>query len=199
MNFKRKNIRKWIIENKSIISSVSAVGQMLAVVLGVTIATFEFSLKDRAAERKKVETTRNLMEESWALHQDVLEDLISYQTMTPEERKDCNLLKEINEKRKDVFHFYFRLELCINANLCDETIAKELFCDYAKAEAHRYFETTFEYDDELGFMSKPSHIDLALYRFVTKCSSMDYEEGGEPLEIKSYRKWVEDSLLKMHK
>ncbi|MCP3899074.1 MAG: hypothetical protein GY707_04990 [Desulfobacteraceae bacterium] len=190
-------MRKWIGENESIISSIAVMGQMLAVVFGIAIATFEFSIKDRIAERNKIETTQKLMESSWELHREVIEDISHYNAMTKIELSETSIPERIYKKQKDIFFFYSKLELCIDAELCNERTARKLFCDYAIIEAKRYYDSAFLYDDELGYFGKHDRTplidyDLALFRFVTKCDdcSDSQQGGGEPKELKEYKKWA---------
>ena len=192
-------MRKWIGENKSTISSIAVLVQMLAIVFGITMATFEFTIKDRTAERKQIETTQELMESSWGLHREVIEDISHYNDMTKVELADSTIPDQIDQKQKDIFLFYSKLELCIDADLCNEETAKKLFCDYAILEAKRYYDSAFLYDDELGYYGKHDRTpliedDLALFRFVIKCNrSCDRpQSGGEPKELKEYKKWVEE-------
>ncbi len=191
-------MRKWIGENESIISSIAVVVQMLAIVFGISVATFEFIIKDRIAERNKIETTQKLMEDSWELHREVIEDISRYNAITPNELSNTSILDEINKKQKDIFLFYAKLELCIDADLCNENTAKKLFCDYAILEAKRYYDSAFLYDEDLGYYGKHdltplTKYDLSLFRFVTKCNdcSDNPQNVGEPQELKAYKKWAE--------
>jgi hypothetical protein len=156
------------------------------------IGVHEFILKDRAAERQKRETTRELMKESWPLHTEVLENMRHFNTLLRNERPGSLSLENIKKQQSDILDFYLKLESCIEAGLCDEKTAKKLFCGIAVEEASRYYELLFRYDEVLGYLGKTDgvsagSIDLSMYRFICRCPKENMADNDEPPELIGFR------------
>ena len=174
------------------IKTFSTVIQTILLIIGMVIGVREFVLKDRAAEGRKKETTRQFMDESWHLHEEVLNDIRQLNALLEADRPKSKHLRGIKDKESKILNFYLKLESCIEADLCDEHTATKLFCSAAEEEATRYFEYLFRYDSTFGYVGKAdgiaaSSVDLAIYRFVRRCPTEHVIAVQEPTELIEFK------------
>ncbi len=138
---------------------------------------YEYKLHYQTSERQKAKTTQMLMDNSWDLHREVLkiiDDYNKHNLNSNEEEKNDDLVK-LEEKMQEIFKFYFGLEACLAAKLCDERMVMELFCDIAIREAKVILQLHIDFskeNDDMIFRKKDgtlTNVDIAIYSFANKC------------------------------
>jgi hypothetical protein len=137
---------------------IAKVAQSLAVVLGVTVATYEILLKDRDQERQVMELTLKQIErgqdEKVQAARDRLRDLHDQAYATPVEEKtdgaDFLMRQKVSaafdDETRDLARFYNLIWRCIQGGFCDRGLTLALVCDDARAD----FDLVAELDGRIG-------------------------------------------------
>lgn len=166
---------RWLSDNKDSISAAATILQAAAVIVGVIFAVNEFVLKDRQAERERVDRAFEIFRGTSGFGDRLwLGDLI-YEVMGQD---DDGLKKIVDKEKEEIFSAtiraiqrYTELQTCLKTQTCDEPTVRHLFCQDAFSDSFvaykiiiRPYSSSASYDTRLD----------NLFDFHLECTKQGY-------------------------